>query len=208
MAAGCQLYLSIPADFAGDVSMVEAALASGRVPSLLVLAASQPTAVRALLDAAHRQNAALVIENDLGLAKSVGADGVHLRAGAIAVAKAREVLGPDAIVGSDCGLSRHDAMALGEAGADYIAFGTMGDADPDALDDLVDMVEWWGGLIEIPCAAWLPSGADHAVLAALAAAGADFIMPGPEIWDVPDSVLAWVEKAAVSCRIERARAVS
>ena len=142
------------------------------------------------------------------MAKSIGADGVHMRADAINVARAREVLGPDAIVGSDCGLSRHDAMALGEAGADYIAFGAVGASDPDELDDLADMVEWWGGLIEIPCAAWLPSGADHAVLARLAAAGADFIIPGPEIWAAPDGVLAWVERAAVSCRIERARAVS
>jgi thiamine-phosphate pyrophosphorylase len=205
MASRCQLYLSIPADFSGDASLVGAALAAGRVPSLLVLGASQPTGLRALRDAAHRQNAALVIENDIGLAKSIGADGVHLRANGPSAAQAREALGPDAIVGADCGLSRHDAMALGETGADYIAFGAEGDSDAEWLDDLADMIDWWSGLIEIPCAAWLPPGADLAVLGRLAAAGADFILPGPDIWAEPKGVREWVERAALSCGIERAR---
>jgi thiamine-phosphate pyrophosphorylase len=208
MATGCQLYLSIPAGFSGDVSLVEAVLAAGRVPCLLVLGASQPTGLRALRDAAHRQNAALVIENDIGLAKSVGADGVHLRIDGPTAAQAREAFGNDAIVGADCGLSRHDAMALGEAGADYVAFGTGNAAQADAIDDLVEMVGWWSGLIEIPCAAWLPGGRDLAVLGDLAGAGADFIIPGPAIWDEPGGVRDWVERAALSCGIERARAVS
>ena len=38
-------------------------------------------------------------------------------------ASARSILGPGGIVGVDPGISRHDAMTLAEAGADYIAFG-------------------------------------------------------------------------------------
>jgi thiamine-phosphate pyrophosphorylase len=208
MASGCQLYLSIPADFSGPASLVEAVLAAGRVPSLLVLGATQPTGLRALRDAAHRQNAALVIENDIGLAKSVGADGVHLRLDGPSAAQARDALGPDAIVGADCGLSRHDAMALGEAGADYVAFGANGDSSTESLDDLADMIDWWSGLIEMPCAVWLPREADQATLTGLVAAGADFILPGPEIWAELGGVREWVERAALSCGIERARVVS
>ena len=208
MAARCQLYLSIPADFAGDASLVEAVLAAGRVPSLLVLGTGPSRDLSALLDAAHRQNTALLVENDIALAKSLGADGVHLRTDGPSPSVAREALGSDAIIGADSPLSRHDAMALGEAGADYIAFAADGDADPDALDDLADMVDWWSGLIEIPCAAWLPPGANHDVLARLVAVRADFIMPGPEIWAEPGALREWVERAALVCGIERARAIS
>ena len=204
VAAGCQLYLSIPADFAGDISLVEAALAAGRVPSLLVLGAGTSQQLQPMRDAAHRQNAALLVENDIALAKSLGADGVHLRADGPSAAEAREALGPDGIVGADSALFRHDAMALGEAGADYIAFG----ANAESLDDLADMIDWWSGLIEIPCAVWLPAGADHDVLGRLVAAGADFVMLGPEIWAEPSATREWVQQAALICGIERARAVS
>jgi thiamine-phosphate pyrophosphorylase len=208
MASGCQLYLSIPAGFPGEPSLIEAVLAAGRVPCLLALGAGRQGSPSALRQVAHRQNAALVVENDVGLAKAMGADGVHLRAGGPSPAQAREALGADAIIGADCGLSRHDAMSLAEAGADYVAFGAGLGGDAEAVDDLAEMIDWWSGLIEIPCAAWLPAGAGLDMLGRLAGAGADFILPGPEIWAEPGATAEWVRRAAQACGVGRADAGS
>ncbi len=209
MASGCQLYLSIPAGFSGDPSLVETVLAAGRVPCLLALGTGRQGSLGTLRQAAHRQNAALVVENDVGLAKSMGADGVHLRVGGVSLAQAREMLGADVIIGADCPLSRHDAMSLAEAGADYVAFGAdIGGDDAEAVDDLMQMIDWWSGLIEIPCAAWLPAGAGPDMLGRLAGAGADFILLGPEIWAKPDTTAEWVRRAVQTCSIGRTDAVS
>ena len=71
-----------------------------------------------------------------------------------------------AIIGCDAGLSRHDAMEAGEAGASYLAF--TGD-----LDDQLDMIDWWAELFELPC---IGTGVRDAVVAMeCACAGADFV---------------------------------
>ena len=66
-------------------------------------------------------------------------------------------------------------MQLGEAGADYIAFGT-----PDFVADQqaarerrLDLIKWWAEIFEVPCVAFDVDSASDA--AALAAAGADFV---------------------------------
>jgi thiamine-phosphate pyrophosphorylase len=127
---------------------------------------------------AQRRNVAALIGGDAALARSTGADGVHLladNAAAAAYAEARRILGPSAVVGADVGISRHDAMLLGEAGADYIAFGA-----PPHLHDRAkglarrnDLVAWWAEIFEMPCVAFdVESAAEARELAGL---GADFV---------------------------------
>jgi thiamine-phosphate pyrophosphorylase len=84
-------------------------------------------------------------------------------------------LGSGAVIGIDAGLSRHDAMTLAEAGADYIAFGApahLQDRDKARArrDDLVD---WWAAIFEVACVALDVESPPEA--RQLAAAGADFI---------------------------------
>ena len=67
---------------------------------------------------AHARDVAIVIENHALLVGPHGLDGVHLLDGARSVRAMRKVLGADAIVGAFCGMSRHDGMNAGEAGAD------------------------------------------------------------------------------------------
>ncbi len=66
---------------------------------------------------------ALFLVNDRpDVARLSGADGVHLGQGDLPVAAAREVLGPEALIG----LSTHseeELAAAREAGADYLGFG-------------------------------------------------------------------------------------
>jgi thiamine-phosphate pyrophosphorylase len=65
----------------------------------------------------------LIINDDIELAKKVGADGVHLGKEDSSIARARERLGNHAMIGYSCynDLDRANEAML--AGADYIAFG-------------------------------------------------------------------------------------
>ncbi len=83
-------------------------------------------ALSSIVKAAQEKGVAVLVENDTALAKKLAADGVHLawcKEPLESFEVARQALGPDRIVGADVGRSRHDAMEVGEAGADYVAFG-------------------------------------------------------------------------------------
>ena len=111
--------------------------------------------------AAHRggakAGAAVLIEGDARLARTTKADGVQLAwSGEPAqdYEDAREILGGRFIVGAASGTSRHDAMSLAEAGADYVAFGlTTGPGIDEARAQRDDLVAWWGEIFEVPCVA-------------------------------------------------------
>lgn len=81
------------------------------------------TEARALLQLCRPHGVPLLINDDVDLALAVGADGVHLGQGDLALAAARQRLGPDRLIGITC----HDSLSLAEAaangGADYLAFG-------------------------------------------------------------------------------------
>jgi thiamine-phosphate pyrophosphorylase len=136
------------------------------------------TAAKAFVDIAQRLSIATLIETDAPLARDLGADGVHLPWGrecAAAYAAAREVLGTSSIVGADAGRSRHDAMTLGELGADYIAFGIPPHVAgrETAIARRLDLVQWWAEIFEVPVVAFdveTPGEAED-----LAAIGVDFI---------------------------------
>jgi thiamine-phosphate pyrophosphorylase len=180
--ARCRVYAVIEAG-PRALAHLAAALAARGIAALLVTAPADgeqlaPSAVAELITAAQRAGVAALIGEDADLARQVGADGVHLGActpGSDVYAAARRRLGPDAIVGADGGISRHAAMALAEAGADYIAFGA-----PRHLKDRArararreELVAWWAEIFAVPCVAFDVESAAEAT--ALDAAGADFI---------------------------------
>jgi thiamine-phosphate pyrophosphorylase len=65
-----------------------------------------------------------IVNDDAALAAAVGADGVHIGEEDGAIAAAREVLGPDRIIGVSCYDDFQSARAAVAAGADYVAFGS------------------------------------------------------------------------------------
>ena len=75
-------------------------------------------ATRMMLGLAERFDARLTIGGDVGLAHAVGADAVHLSAGA-PIAEARAQLGPQALIGVSAH-SEADIAAADIAGADYV----------------------------------------------------------------------------------------
>ncbi len=68
--------------------------------------------------------ALLLINDDVGLARTVGADGVHLGAADATVAAARASLAPGSVVGVSCYNRFELAVQAVTAGADYVAFGS------------------------------------------------------------------------------------
>lgn len=76
-----------------------------------------------LLSACRNAGVPLLINDDPQLAKRIGAAGVHLGQEDGEIRAARELLGPDAIVGKTCHASLELAQTAADAGADYLAFG-------------------------------------------------------------------------------------
>jgi thiamine-phosphate pyrophosphorylase len=76
-----------------------------------------------LLTLCRTYNAFLLINDDVALAKTVGADGVHLGQEDMSLTEARRVLGKQAIIGITCHNSLSLAHTAQQEGADYVAFG-------------------------------------------------------------------------------------
>ena len=77
-----------------------------------------------LQDICARGGALFTINDDVELARLSGADGVHLGQEDEPVSKAREVLGPDVVVGRSAS-SVGEAREAVEEGADYLGVGTV-----------------------------------------------------------------------------------
>lgn len=134
----------------------------------------------ALREVAHARDIALVITDHVLMAQRLGLDGVHLSDAARSVRAARKELGPDAIVGSFCGVSRHDGMTAGEAGVDYVSFGPVAaSALGDGTAAETDLFQWWSEMIEVPVVA--EGGLTDALMHRLAPQ-TDFFGIGDEIW--------------------------
>lgn len=65
----------------------------------------------------------LIVNDDVELARSCSAAGVHLGEDDAAIAAARAALGPDAIIGVSCYDSLKRGREAASGGADYLAFG-------------------------------------------------------------------------------------
>lgn len=139
-------------------------------------------------ETAHARDVPLVIERHIQLVERLGLDGVHLTDGARTVRDTRKALGADAIVGAYCSGSRHDGMNAGEAGADYVSFGPIGESGlGDGSRAEHDLFEWWSQMIEVPVVA---EGALDAALVEAFAPVTDFFAIGPEIWRADDPLAA------------------
>ena len=77
----------------------------------------------ALKELCHQHNIPIIINDQLELAKYIGADGVHIGQEDSQLIYAREVLGPQAIIGVSCYDSVDRAMQAQQLSADYVAFG-------------------------------------------------------------------------------------
>jgi thiamine-phosphate pyrophosphorylase len=139
---------------------------------------------------------AFIVNDSVGLAKRLDADGVHLGQEDGDPREARQILGPQAQIGVTCHDSRHLAMEAGDAGADYVAFGAFyptGTKETKHRPDL-SILGWWSTLFELPCVAI--GGITPENAAPLIAAGADFLAVSSAVWNDPEGPAAAVAKFA------------
>lgn len=117
----------------------------------------------------------LIVNDDIELAASVGADGVHLGRDDPALDAARNRLGPDAIIGVSCYASLERAIEAERAGADYVAFGRFfpSATKPGAPPCSLSVLEAARDRLSVPVAAIGGITADNG--AALVDAGADLL---------------------------------
>ena len=195
----CQLYLISPLDVGGDFpARLEEALSPGPVAAFQfrVKGVDQHEAARLaepLQRICEAHEVAFIVNDDMGLAKRLGADGVHLGQGDGDPREARALLGPSSQIGITCHDSRHLAMEAGEAGADYVAFGAFFPTSTKETAHRPDpsILAWWSRLFELPCVAI--GGITPENGRVLVEAGADFLAVCSAVWghaDGPEAAVA------------------
>lgn len=143
----------------------------------------------ALLPLCRAAGVPLVVNDDVGLAAAIGAQGVHLGEHDGAIAPARAKLGANAIIGVSC----YDELARAERaaaeGASYVAFGAFHPsptkpnarhATPRLLQDAARL-----GLPRVAIGGITPDNAQP-----LIAAGADLVAAISGVFEAPDPLQA------------------
>jgi thiamine-phosphate pyrophosphorylase len=189
-----RLYLATPVvdDPSALTAMLPGLLAEADIAAVLLRL--KPTdqrtmtaRVKALAPAIQDGGAALLLDGHVELVARAGADGAHLT-GIEAMEDALPSLKPDRIAGVGGLTTRHDSMAAGEAGADYVLFG-----EPDAqgqrpsTEAIAERLQWWAELFEPPCVGFAASREEAHEFAA---AGADFVLVSDFIWADPRGAAA------------------
>ncbi|MCK1712199.1 MULTISPECIES: thiamine phosphate synthase [unclassified Bradyrhizobium] len=184
-----RLYLATPIvdDPASLVAELPGLLASADVAAVLVRLKdadqrSMISLIKALAPIVQNAGAALLVDGHAELVARGGADGAHL-SGIAALEEAMPSLKPDRIAGVGGLETRHDSMAAGEMGADYVLFG-----EPDATGQrpsaqaIAERLDWWAELFEPPCVGFATSLEEAHDFAA---SGADFVLVADFIWADP-----------------------
>jgi thiamine-phosphate pyrophosphorylase len=153
--------------------------------------------LKQLAPAIQNAGAALLVEGHVELVARAGADGAHVT-GLAALEEALPSLKPDRIAGIGGLVTRHDSMAAGELGADYVLFG-----EPDAKGErpsaeaIAERLQWWDELFEPPCVGFAASLAEASEFAAT---GADFVLVRDFVWADPRGAKAALIDAAQALR--------
>jgi thiamine-phosphate pyrophosphorylase len=139
-----------------------------------------------LLRLCRQHGAQLIINDDVGLARAIGADGVHLGKDDDDLAAARAVLGTASIIGVSCYDSIARARTAARAGASYVAFGAFFPSPtkphaPRAMPDLLRESATLG-LPRVAIGGITPDNA-----ASLVEAGADALAVISAVFRAPDA---------------------
>ncbi len=198
MVPGCRLYLITPAalDPGAFRDQLAAALDAGDVAAVqLRLKDADDAAWHAAIDAlrpvAQSRGVAFLLNDRPELVRKTGCDGVHVGQTDTPARQARALIG-DAMLGVTCHASRDLAMAAGEDGADYVAFGAFYPSTSKEVAKLADpdILTWWSELMELPCCAIGGITAENC--GTLVRAGADFLAIIAAVWNHPDGPAAGV----------------
>ena len=143
-----------------------------------------------------------IINDAVDIAAAVGADGVHVGQSDLAAGRAREVLGPDKLIGVSAH-SVEEALAAQAAGADYLGVGaafvtgTKTDAAPISRDTIRAIT----AAVDIPVVAI--GGISRDNITELAGCGLDGVAVGSALFAQKDVKTAAKELYALSESIAR-----
>ena len=189
-----RLYLATPVvdDPAELAASLASALAAADVAAVLLRLRpldqrTMITRAKALAPVIQAGGAAALLDGQsldghVELVARSGADGAHLT-GIAAMEDALPSLKPERIVGVGGLATRHDSMAAGEAGADYVLFGERdAKGQRPSIEAIAERLQWWAELFEPPCIGFAESREEAGEFVA---AGADFVLVGDFIWADP-----------------------
>ncbi len=208
---GCRVYLITPPaiDPARFPDLLAAALDAGDVAAVQlrlkdVADDGWRRAIDALRPVAQSRGVAFLLNDRADLVAGTGSDGVHVGQEDMPARQARALIGPDRTLGVTCKGSRDLAMAAGEDGADYVAFGAFFPSGTKEVSATIapDILAWWSEMMELPCCAI--GGITAGNCAPLVRAGADFLAVVGAVWNHPEGPAAGVR--ALNAAIAAARA--
>jgi thiamine-phosphate pyrophosphorylase len=140
----------------------------------------------ALLAVCRRAKVPLLVNDDLDLAETLDADGLHVGRGDVSVAAARERLGKNKLLGASCYDRLALALAARDAGADYVAFGSAfaSTTKPGATRAPLSLYREAKASLDVPIVAigGITSGNARAVIEA----GADAVAVISALFGAPD----------------------
>lgn len=141
---------------------------------------------KAVLETCRRRRVPLVINDDLELARKIGADGAHLGREDATVQAARQSLGAHAIVGVSCYNELARAQAAERAGASYVAFGSFfpSPTKPGAVRATPDLLQEARKQVALPLCAI--GGITPANGGELVDAGADLLAVASGVFEAGD----------------------
>ncbi len=133
------------------------------------------TQARLLLDLCRKHHVPLIINDDIQLCLAIEADGVHLGGNDGNLAKAREQLGEDKILGASCYNHLELAQTAKTDGADYVAFGACFESGtkPNAVKAPLELISQARKELDLPIVAIGGITLDNAAL--VISAGADCV---------------------------------
>ena len=167
-----RFFLFTPKDLAlGDViACAKAACATGDCASIIIHEKAKREDVVTLQELGL---AVLMTDVEPRVVSHLKADGLHVTSSEFNLLDLRISLPKDAMIGLDCGTSRHGAMEASEQGADYVGFRQKAQTGGEPL------VKWWNDLAEIPA---VPLDAVSLEEAIILAQHSDFIRPSDDMW--------------------------
>ena len=195
----CRVYLITPPslDPVTFADQLAAALDAGDVAAVqLRLKDVDDSAWRRAIDVlrpvTQSRNVAFLLNDRADLVRETGCDGAHVGQEDIPTRDARKLMGAGATLGVTCKGSRDLAMAAGEDGADYVAFGAFFPSGTKEVTRFIDpdILQWWSELMELPCCAIGGITAENC--APLVRAGADFLAVVGAVWSFPGGPAAGV----------------
>lgn len=161
---------------AGDVASLQLRLKDVREEEII-------RAAEILMPIAQKADVAFILNDRPDLADKLGCDGVHVGQQDASYEDARAAMGRDRIVGVTCHGSRDLAFEAGEAGTDYVAFGSF---FPTTTKEVqfraeLELLQWWAETMTVPVVAIGGITLENA--APLIEAGADFIAVSSGVWN-------------------------